>query len=94
VGAERPCDRERRVVGGKDVEHEASDAAAGRVRLQFAHQAATEAVALQLVGDGERDVGDLGRPLAAHVAGGADDAPVALGDDADVALAVDVRERL
>jgi hypothetical protein len=87
-------DRERRVVGGQDVEHEARDPAAGRVRLELAHQAAAEAVALQLVGDGEGDVGDLVVLGAAHVARGADDLAVALGDHAYMAVAVDVRERL
>jgi len=92
VGAERACDRERGVVGRQHVEHEARDAATRGVRLQLADQQVAEAVALELVGDRERDVGD-GGVVSTDVAGGADDAALLEREQADVAVAVDVRQR-
>ena len=92
--AERAGDGEGGLVGRHHLEHEARDAAAAGVGLELAHQQAAEAAAVDLVGDRERDVGDGRRLGAPQVAGGADDASVAQGDEADVAVAVDVAQRV
>jgi len=64
------------------------------VGLELAHQQPAEAAAVDLVGDRERHVGDGRRLGPAQVARGAHDATAAHGDDPDVAVAVDVGQRV
>jgi hypothetical protein len=93
-GADGLADPKGSLIRGQQVELEPADAAPPGVRQQLAQERPAEAPALQLVGHGEGEVGDRRRAVAAQVARGADDAVVPEREQADVAIAVDTRERV